>query len=418
MKTKIKPILRTDIVAKGMERRIDLRVLCQGKYSCLTTPYRVRPADWDDKQGRVKGNGIDVRKANKYLSEKINEFDSYLLKREANGNVVKITMAEIKAILKNEVIERPDVKREEKKQDDVPIEKIFDLYIDFLTITERRWNTLRNYKSYKRIVCRFAKMKYGKRVNISYINLEFARELRKYLQTTLKNKSGTVGKRMEGLRAVIRYAIYEGYNITDPFSRYENLIPSGQEKTIFLNTEEYLRFKRIKLSAEADPSVKLTHRLFMFSCETGLRYSDMQDLKWEHLIVKDGKYEALEKVQIKNRNRVHVPLSRQAVATILLNERNKIGKYVFDRIANQTMNRGLKLLAKEAEIDKDVTYHVSRHTFATNLANHGANEFEIAKLLGDRKLDVARIYVNNDAVGLKNVMTKVWQKQSDKTKNN
>jgi site-specific recombinase XerD len=280
--------------------------------------------------------------------------------------------------------------------------------VDFLKTIDKRSNTIRNYGTNKRVICGFARERYGQLVTIKNINLGFVRELRKYLKNDRKNENGTIEKRLEGLRAAIRYAIHEGYTIDDPFNRYNNLIPAGGHKTVFLDADEYKGFRTLKLPVDSNRSMKLSHKMFTFSCETGLRYSDMQDLKWEHLIENNGRYEALEKTQIKTRNHVHVPLSNQALAIIMMNGHNRTGEYVFDRIENQTINDCLKILAADAGITKNLTYHVSRHTFATNLANNGANEFEIAQLLGDKKLDMARIYVNNDAKGLKNTMNRVW----------
>lgn len=403
MKVTIKPTLRIDLYSKVEEKRIDLRVRCQGRQTKLPTQYYARPCDWDKNKRRVKGTSAHAIATNRYLKNKESDFEAFVLMRTIEGTADRITLDEIRGLLNGEVVEV-----EAPKPDNATIEEIFDLYVDFLKTIDKRSNTIRNYGTNKRVICGFAKERYGRLVTIKNINLGFVRELRKYLKNDRKNGNGTIEKRLEGLRAAIRYAIHEGYAIDDPFNRYNNLIPSGSHKTVFLDADEYKRFRAMKLPANAIRSMRLSHKMFVFSCETGLRYSDMQDLKWEHLIENNGRYEALEKIQVKTGNHVHVPLSNQALAIIMLNGHNRAGEYVFDRIENQTINDCLKVLAADAGIAKNLTYHVSRHTFATNLANNGANEFEIAQLLGDKKLDMARIYVNNDAKGLKHTMNRVW----------
>ena len=410
MKVKIKPILRTDLNGASVEKRIDLKVLCQGRYTKLPTQYHANPASWDKKDCRIKSTSVYAITANRYLRDTVSDFEEYVIKRTLDGDASKITIDDIRALLNKEK-ESDAQPYAEKKPDNITIETIFDLYVDFIKAIDKRKNTIRNYGTNKRVICGFARERYGQLVSIKDINLGFVRELRKYLKNDRKNKDGTIEKRLEGLRAAIRYAIHEGYAIDDPFSRYNNLIPTGAHKTIFLDADEYKRFREIKLPADASYSMRLSHKMFIFCCEVGLRYSDMQDLKWEHLLVNNGRFEALEKIQIKTRNHVHVPLSNQALALIMMNKHNRNKEYVFDRIAGQTINDNLKILAKMADIDKVLSFHVSRHTFATNLANNGANEFEIAQLLGDKKLDMARIYVNNDAKGLKRVMKMVWEKQ-------
>ena len=107
--------------------------------------------------------------------------------------------------------------------------------------------------------------------------------------------------------------------------------------------------------------MKLTKNIFVFCCETGLRYSDAMDLRWKHV---DENMESILKVQVKTERQVFVPISNQAKAIMITyKNRNKDSKgYVFPRIDNQVMNRYLKEIAKMGGIDKNLTTHVARHT--------------------------------------------------------
>lgn len=407
MKTKIKVILRTDLPTKGEEKRIDLRVLCQGKYTSFSTPYHVKPANWDKTKGCVVGNLPDGKAINSYLSQKIADFSKYLWEREMSDDTQRITIQEIKEVLFNGgVTPNPN-------PDNIRLEELFDQYVDKLEVEDARSNTIRNVKSSKRTICGFAHKKYGQRICTDRIDLPFLQALKKHLKNDLKHKNATIAKRMENLRAAIRWAIYNGHEMQNPFEGgYNKLIPTGDINGTFLNSAEYKRFKSIRLPADTSPSLKLSRWLFIFSCETGLRYSDMQDLKWEHLKMEGKRVVSLTKVQIKTRGKVTVPISGMAHAVIQLCRSKKEDKYVFDRIAGQTINDNLKILAKMAGIDKRLTYHVSRHTFASALAEAGAGVVEIMHLLGDKKLDLARTYVNIDEQGLRNTMNKVWQKRA------
>lgn len=412
MKTKIKVILRTDLPTKGEEKRIDLRVLCQGKYTSFSTPYHVKPANWEKAKGCVVGNLPDGKAINSYLSQKIADFNKYLWEREMSDNAQSITTPEIKEVLFN------GGATPNSKPDNIRLEELFDLYVDKLEVEDARSNTIRNVKSSKRTICAFAHQKYGKCFYTDQIDLPFVQALKKHLKNDLKHKNATIAKRMENLRAAIRWAIYNGHELKNPFEGgYNKLIPTGDINGTFLNSTEYKQFKSIQLPAGASPSLKLSRWLFIFSCETGLRYSDMQDLKWEHLKTEGKRVVSLTKVQIKTRGKVTVPVSGMANAVIQLCRSKKEEKYVFDRIAGQTINDNLKILAEMAGIDKRLTYHVSRHTFASALAEAGAGVVEIMHLLGDKKLDLARTYVNIDEQGLKNTMNKVWQQRAANTQN-
>lgn len=365
MKVTLIPVLRTDLYTKVEEKRIDLKIRCQGRQTKLSTQYHIRAADWDKNKHRVKGTSASAIAANRYLKNIESDFEAFVVRRTLEGTADRITLNDIKIVLQGE--NRVD---NSLKDDNATIEEIFDLYVDFLKTIDKRSNTIRNYGTNKRIICGFARERYGRLVTIKDINLGFVRELRKYLKNDRKNENGTIEKRLEGLRAAIRYAIHEGYTINDPFNRYNNLIPSGTHKAVFLDSDEYKQFRALKLPSDTIRSMKLSHMTFIFSCETGLRYSDIQDLKWEHLIIgDDGKYEAIEKTQIKTRNLVHIPLSKQAQIIIMMNNHNRKGEYVFDRIENQTINDCLKLLAVKVGISKNLSYYVSRHTFGTIVVN-------------------------------------------------
>jgi len=355
MKTTLNPVLRTDLRTSREERRIDLVVYCNGKQTKLSTSYFAKPSEWDKKQHCVLPSHPQALMINTFLARKKADFQKYLWEKELNETLETISIKEISSLLKDEV------KDSLGKDDDTPLEEIFDLYLEKLTGEKAQPNTIRNYKSHKAVICRYAYEKYGKKVNISDINLTFAVGLRKYLQEERGNDDGAVGKRMEGFRAVIRWAIHNGYKIDNPFSQYNKLIPAGQSKVIYLNDSEYKKFKTVTLPKNASHSLRLSLLAFIFSCETGLRYSDMQDLKWEHLR-KNGKiYTALSKIQVKNRNYVEVALSPLANGMIKTQEHNLGNEYVFDRITGQTINKSLKVLAGMVRIEKDLTFHMRRH---------------------------------------------------------
>lgn len=410
MKTKIKAIIRTDLPTKGEEKRIDLRVLCQGRYTQLTTGYFVKPSDWDKSgRGSVKGASIEALATNRYLSKQFDKFDEFLLQCGLSGAMEEITIDDIKGALGSPVNEPAD-----KKPERTLLEEIFDIYVDKLEVEDARPNTIRNVKSSKRMICGYAHKRHGTHFYIDQVDLKFLQELKKYLKNELENKPATIAKKMENLRAAIRWAVYNGYEMKNPFEGgYNKLIPMGEMSGIFLNGDEYKAFKAIQLPEKATRSMKLSHMLYIFSCETGLRYSDMQDLKWEHLKVEDDRFVSLTKLQVKTRGKVTVPVSSLANSIIKSYGSKTNEVYVFDRIAGQTINDNLKILAKMAGIDKYLTYHSSRHTFASALAEAGAGVVQIMHLLGDKKLDLARTYVNVDEQGLKAAMSKVWEKRAN-----
>ena len=154
--------------------------------------------------------------------------------------------------------------------------------------------------------------------------------------------------------------------------------------------------------------MKLTRELFIFSCETGLRFSDVLDLKWTHLKnIKGVTY--ISKIQCKTKELVEIPVTLKWPKVLLAKYRNvSTGEHVFPRLSNGCINRKLKMLAEKAGIGKHLSFHVGRHTFASHLANAGTPLYMVAKLLGDKSLDmVHRVYTNTERTELIEAMKKL-----------
>ena len=117
----------------------------------------------------------------------------------------------------------------------------------------------------------------------------------------------------------------------------------------------------------------------------------------------------ISKIQRKTGELVEIPLLSKWVKVLLAKYRNvSTNEYVFPRISNNCANLKLKILAKKAGIKKCLSFHVSRHTFASHLANEGIPLYLVAKLLGDKSLDmVHRVYTNTDRTDLVNAIRKV-----------
>lgn len=162
---------------------------------------------------------------------------------------------------------------------------------------------------------------------------------------------------------------------------YIDRIPAKQAERTFLTVEELRRFARAEA---ARPEVQ---RAFLFSCNTGLRISDVRALRRKQ--VKDGR---LHFVQQKTGGREYLPLN--ATAKDLLGERGEPSEKVFDLPAKSTINRHVRLIAEEAGIDKYLTYHCSRHTYAVLLLSNDVPIYTVSKLMGHDDVATTEIYAN------------------------
>ena len=126
----------------------------------------------------------------------------------------------------------------------------------------------------------------------------------------------------------------------------------------------------------------------MFSIYTGLRRSDILDLKWEHF-VRRGNHVYIEKKIVKTEMFVRLPLSRDALR--IIGKRKKEGT-VFTELTISILNIHVKRWLELANIRKHITFHCFRHTFAMQLLDKGVDIYTIAALLGHRQVSSTQNY--------------------------
>lgn len=155
---------------------------------------------------------------------------------------------------------------------------------------------------------------------------------------------------------------------------------------------EYLSIDEIRTLIATECSHEIVKRAFMFSCYCGLRLSDVYALKWKDL-VRDGDIWRVGIVMKKTATPNYLPLSKQATAWMPERSDAADSDNVFARLPKgQYLNDLIKAWAKEAGLSKHVTFHTSRHTFATMLLTLGADLYTVSKLLGHANVKTTQIY--------------------------
>ena len=161
----------------------------------------------------------------------------------------------------------------------------------------------------------------------------------------------------------------------------------------FLTAEELGRMETTLMRNEE------TKRAFLFACYTGLRISDIcsltyGDIKQEQAATGQRKY-IVRKTMIKTRRMVGVPLSQKALSYLPadFSQKSKETK-VFNLPTVGAVNDSLKTWAKDAKVDKVVTFHTSRHTFATLALTLGVDVYTTSKLLGHQNVRTTQIYAD------------------------
>lgn len=162
----------------------------------------------------------------------------------------------------------------------------------------------------------------------------------------------------------------------------------------------YLTIEEIKALIATDANNTQTKQAFMFAVFCGLRISDIRALRWGDLS-KDGEQWRASVLMQKTQERLELPLSNEAMKWLPERGGADAKAKIFCNLPKSAMglNYALKVWAKQAGIEKDICFHVSRHTFATSLLTLGADLYTTSKLLGHTQIKTTQIYA--DIVGKK-----------------
>jgi integrase len=156
-------------------------------------------------------------------------------------------------------------------------------------------------------------------------------------------------------------------------------------------TKSFLTPMELKLfmaSVEASPGVSEAQSAFVFACLTGLRISDIKALEWSNIKKTDNSY-MLFIEQKKTKERIAVPIGTTAMEW--LPEKGEDDK-VFHLAAHANVDAAIKRIAKKVGIEKNVSFHTARHTFAT-LVQAVTRDIETTKkMLGHRSLKSTMVY--------------------------
>lgn len=196
-----------------------------------------------------------------------------------------------------------------------------------------------------------------------------------------KIKDGTVKVYANILSMFISKAVELGYMTSNPFSRIKVKRGESAERN-FLTEPELERFENVETCGRIE---SITKDMFLLQCYTGMSFIDINRRNFKRIITdRNGKFVIADKRK-KTSVSYYVVLSNKALEII---ERNK---FMF-RIEYQKYNDTIKILAEKAGIEKKITSHCGRHTFAVIALNRGVPIEVLAKILGHSDIKTTQIY--------------------------
>jgi site-specific recombinase XerD len=360
-----------------------VRVTVNGKRTNIGLKRKVDIHLWDNKNKKAKGNTKDAKEINNYINLVQSKLFNIYQDLKYEGEL--ITPQLVKSLYNGESINSKSL-------------------LELLEYHNRKIEntlapgTIRNFGITENYINRFLKQKLKTTdVNLNQLNYKFISDLEMFLVNYYpkghpKSMShNTVMKHLQRLRKIVNLAYQLEWIDKDPFLRWKPTFKKKQRE--FLNQNELNNLETYHFPIDRLDRVR---DLFIFSCYTGISYSDIMGLTKNNLIIgMDGNHWITTK-RLKTKTLVRVPLLEPAQKILDKYESHPVTTHsgtLLPKITNEKTNLYLKEIADAVGIKKNLTFHMARHTFATTVTlSNGVPIETVSKLLGHTKLATTQIY--------------------------
>ena len=372
---------RGNDVDKNGNAPIYLRITVNGKRSEFSIKRKVLLTKWNSEAGKVRGTTADVRELNRYM-------DSIKVK----VNKIQETLLENKELITSEIIKNIYLGKNLKHKMLLEIFQAHNDKIERLVGKEFAPGTIERYKTAKKHVSDYINLEYGVAdIPVKDVDHKFISGLEYYLKTERKCAHNTAIKYVTNFKKIIRIAFAYDWINKDPFLNWKAKLKIVERQ--FLTKEEIQKMVEKELHAERLDQVK---DIFLFSCYTGLAYADVKKLSQNDLVIGIDGDKWIKIKRSKTDTRSSIPLLPTALD--ILDKYNghpdvsNKGR-LLPVLSNQKMNAYLKEIAVLSKINKNLTFHLARHTFATSVTlSNGVPIESVSKMLGHKSLRTTQHY--------------------------
>ncbi len=378
--------LRKNHINKEGKASIMIRITIGGDVIQFSSKLTVDPFIWNTAAAKVDGRTNEARDINLRLDRIKSSIISHyhtISEREPVISAEKVRNAFLGIVPKGETLLQ-----------------IFDKDIEDcekLVGISKSKATLQKHKVTKKRVVEFLQYQYKRSdIGIKEVNHMFVTDFFLFLRSEKGCSANTASKFLQFLKSITIIARNNGWLVHDPFANYK--IKKQAVDRGFLTKEEIATIAQKELTLERLDQVR---DVFLFSCFCGLAYVDLKNLKSNNITKSlDGKMWIMTHRQ-KTKIKVTVPL--MSIPEMILKKYE--GKLENDRIlpiiSNQKTNQYLKEIADICGIQKNLTFHLARHTFATTTTlSRGIPIETVSKMLGHTNIKTTQIYarITNDKI--------------------
>lgn len=357
------------------------RITINGTRIELSTSKFVEKTKWNTAAGKMKGNSEEARLINSYLdilNAKAYETEKWMVNnnQEINAQTFKNKFLGI----------------EEKQRKLIVIFEDHNKRMKELVGKEFSINTYKKYETALSHTKEFLKYQYNLNdISIKQVDIAFINDFDFYLRNTKNCNNNSTIKYIRNFGKIVKQCYVNGWIEKDPFLNYKGKVKEIERAYLSEEEIESLLNKEFKIKR-----LELVRDMFIFSCFTGLAYIDVFNLTKSNIVIGiDGekwifthrqKTESASKIPILPVTQMII--DRYEKHPVCINENRLI-----PILSNQKMNAYLKEIAGVCEIEKELTFHIARHTFATTVTlTNGVPIESVSKMLGHKNLRTTQHY--------------------------
>lgn len=360
---------------------IYVRLTVDGKRLEFSTKKFVEKTKWSNELSKMKGTSEEARSINSYLD---------LMK-------AKVLEAQMELLDRNEALTIENFKSkilgtEERQRMLVPIFQDHNNKIKELVGKEYAPGTLERYTTSLKHTIEFMQWKYNvSDIDITKIDHAFITDYEFWLRSVRNCANNTAVKYIKNFNKIIKICLANDWLDKNPFANYKSKVKEVER--VYLTESEIQSiiekdFKTERLSIVRD--------IFLFSCFTGLAYIDVKNLTKSHISfgIDGEKWIFTHRQKTESASKIPILPVTQMIIDKYENHPQCLNEdKLLPILSNQKMNAYLKEIAGVCEIDKELTFHIARHTFATTVTlTNGVPIESVSKMLGHKNLRTTQHY--------------------------
>ncbi len=384
----VKIILRKDKINKNTGLApLYIRIIKDRKSKFISLGIKVEPKYWNEEKMSIKKGATNYQELNNFIIQKRAEAEKASIEIEINGG------ATTKKI-KDQIVGRKP--------------KNFFTYADKKILELKYSLSPSTYSTYKCYVDKLAKYKGSRDLSFNEIDINFVKDYENHLYK-IGNKAATVEYTFRVVKIMFNHAINEGVIGSEkyPFKNYRFKVPKPIKN--YLNEEQFKAVLDYKERPFANSDIYYDMFIFV-SYAGGLRFFDVLELKWNNYIEQESR---IVKVIRKSKRKHQFKLPKKAIEIIekYKNPNDNQTDYIFPLLRNnydytiapeiiyteknkwgRKVNKLLIRIGEDVELPFKLTFHTSRHTFATRALNKGMRIEHVSKILDHTDISITQVY--------------------------